>query len=124
VSVLGTTLDRLAATWPSLPLNEPRQLMQGVQPSGADSRLFRLLTAESRTATLDFYTTFVSLPDFRERARYAWANLFPQPGYMMGRYQIQARWHLPYWYLFRLGQGLTRLAGSVPAARRIDRGRG
>lgn len=124
LNVLRSTLDRLAGVWPSLPLDDPRRQLRDLQPSGTDTRLFRLLTAESRTPTLDFYTTLVSLPDLGERARYAWTNLFPQPAYMIGRYRVQARWQLPYWYLFRLGQGLTRLARSLPRARRIDRGGG
>jgi hypothetical protein len=122
VSVLRETLDRVASCWPSLPLAGPRRLVHALRASNADERLFRLLSADSRSTTLDFYTTLVSLPGTAARARFAFSNLFPQPAYMRGRYRIQAGWQLPYWYLVRLAGGLPRLARVLPHAWRLERG--
>ncbi len=122
LAALRQTLERLAQCWPSLPLDGPRQQAHALRPTRTDERLFRLLSAASRSATLDFYTTLVSLPDAAARARYAWFNLFPQPAYMRERYKVAAGWQLPYWYLYRLAAGLPRLAAIVPRARRIERG--
>ena len=121
LSPLVATLDRLAERWPDLPLAEPRTLLRSIQPTAHDVRLFRLLTAESRDATLDFYTTLASLPGVSAKARYAWFNLFPQPAYMMTRYKLSSPWQLPYWYARRLGGGLYRLLRSLPRALRLDR---
>jgi len=121
VSALTATLDRLAGCWPSLPIDEPRRLLDGVTPSPNDARLFRLLTAPSRSNTLDVYATLVSMPGLAARARYCWVNLFPQAAYMMRRYPIRQRWHLPYWYLYRLTYGLKRLVRILPQARRVER---
>jgi len=118
---LRETLDHLAQCWPSLPIDEPRRMLHALKPSRTDERLFRLLSADSRSTTLDFYTTLVSLPDFAARARYAWLNLFPQPAYMVERYSVKAEWQLPYWYVRRLAEGLPRLARVLPDARRIER---
>lgn len=118
---LRETLNRLAQHWSSLPILEPLQYLDRVQPSTNDSRLFHLLTAETRTTTLDFYTTFVSLPGFLPRLRYAWVNLFPQPAYMNRRYGVIRNWHLPYWYLHRLITGFFRIARMLPDAIKTDR---
>jgi len=122
ISALRATLERLAQCWPELPIDEPRHMLQIMQPSPTDARLFSLLTAESRTNFLDYYTILMTLPDFTARRRYAWVNLFPQPEYMMKRYAIQRRWQLPFWYLFRLTGGLFRFVSKLPLARRIARG--
>jgi len=120
LSVLRATLERLAVCWPELPIDEPRRLLHTLQPSPADARLFRLLTAEGRTAMLDHYITLVSLPDFAARAHYAWVSTFPQPAYMMAQYAIKRRWQLPYWYLHRLLGGLLRFVQMLPGVRRIE----
>lgn len=121
LTALRETLHRLAAYWPALPLDEPRRRMGALEPTRNDARLFRLLTAESRTVTLDFYITLASLPDARSRARFAWLNLFPQPSYMRARYRPKADWQLPFWYGYRLAGGLARFARMLPGARRLDR---
>lgn len=120
LAALRATLARLAQRWPSLPLAEARRVLSGLKPSRTEERLFRLLSAEERSTTLDFYTTLASLPDLWSRARYAWFNLFPQPAYMARRYGIHSRWTLPYWYALRVARGLPRLARAVPGARRIE----
>lgn len=121
LTVLRATLDRLADCWPSLPLDEPRRALRAVVPTRMDARLFRLLTAESRSNPLDWYTTLVSLPGFAARARFVWVNAFPDAAYMKDRYGFEAGWQLPYWYLRRLVGGLGRLARILPKARRVER---
>jgi hypothetical protein len=121
LSVLRETLEWLANTWPDLPLSEPLTLLKEKNPSDIDFRLFRLLTSEERNHTLDFYTTLRSLPGLRDRLRYAWRNMFPQADYMIARYQIERRWQLPFWYLYRLASGLPRFARILPRAREIER---
>ncbi len=117
---LGATLEQLARCWASLPLDDAFQILDATQPTAKDKRLFRLLSMETRTTTIDFYTTLVSLPDFSSRLRYAWVNLFPQPAYMVRRYGVKKRWHFPYWYLYRIVGGLSRIARILPRARKID----
>jgi hypothetical protein len=118
---LRSTLDRLADCWPSLPLDAQHRQLQAVKASRADERLFRLITGEERNPNLYVYTTLVSMPDFAARARFAWANLFPQPAYMKARYGVRAGWQLPYWYVYRLAGGLSRYARNLPRLRRFDR---
>ena len=122
LTALRETLERLAECWPSLPLDTARRLLQAVRPSRTDERLFHLITGEERNPNLYVYTTLVSMPDFAARARFAWANLFPQPAYMKSRYGVRAGWQLPYWYVYRMAGGLSRYARNLPRLRRFDRG--
>jgi hypothetical protein len=124
LTVLRETLDRLATCWPSLPIRGPHGRYQSLAPTQTDTRLFRLLTAESSDTSLNIYTTLASLPGFSARAQYLWTNLFPRPAYMQRKYRFEKPWQLPYWYAYRLVMGITRLARALPAARRLDRGRG
>jgi hypothetical protein len=120
IHALEVALGLLSGYWPELPTSDLRNGLKAVKPTAMDGRLFRLLTAETRSTTLDFYTTLVSLPDFPSRARYAWSNLFPQEAYMLDRYEVKRRWHLPYWYLHRLVSGLFRLVAMLPQARKVE----
>jgi len=120
---LWTTVDRLARCWPSLPVDGVQEALQAQTPSRTDARLFRLLTAESRSNVLDWYTTMVSLPGLGERVRFVWTYVFPNVAYMRQRYGVEAGWQLPYWYLARLAGGLNRLVCILPQASRLDRGR-
>lgn len=120
VCAVRGTLERLAGAWPTLPLDEPLQRLEATQPSAMDSRLYRLLTSESRSNTLQFYTALVSLPGLGGRLRYIGTHLFPQPAYMRERYRFSANWQLPFWYLYRLGDGLRRLARTIPSAIRAQ----
>lgn len=117
------TLGRLAQRWPTLPLAEALAAAAALAPTANDARLYRLLTAEPRNTSLHLYTTLVSLPNARERARYLWTQLLPEPRYMVARYGIRARWQLPGWYLYRLAGGLWRLLGKAPRLWRAERGR-
>jgi hypothetical protein len=119
VLVLRETLDRLAGFWPSLPLGEPLRRLHGLEPSAMEARLFRLLTAEPRSPLLDFYTDIICLPDLRARLRFVLLNLFPQPTYMARRYGTKRTWHLPYWYLYRFGDGVVKMIRTLPQAIRL-----
>jgi hypothetical protein len=114
LQAVQATLDRLADYWPSLPLDGPKEQLHQLKPTPFERRLFRLLTAEPRTPFLDFYTDILSLPDRRARIRFVLFNIFPQPAYMTHRYGAQQAWQLPYWYLYRLGEGAVKLARTVP----------
>ena len=116
---LRETLDRLANYWPCLPLNEIRQRLHTIQPTRFETKLFRLLTAEPRKPFLDFYTDIVCLPDIKARAQFILSNLFPQTAYMSERYGINRAWELPFWYLYRLGDGLVKTARTVPQVLRL-----
>ncbi len=116
---LRATLDRLAASWPSLPLQEPLARLHDLEPSAFEQRLYRLLTAEPRTPFLDFYGDILCLPTAAERARFVLHNVFPQPAYMIQRYRIGPAWTLPFWYLIRLGEGLLKLVRTLPQALRL-----
>lgn len=118
--VLQETLDRLAGYWPSLPLDEPRKQLHALQPTPQERRLFRLLTAEPRSPLLDFYTDIVSLGSLPDQARFILLNAFPQPAYMAGRYGVKRNWELPYWYLYRLGDGAAKLVRTLPQALRLS----
>jgi len=106
-------LDRLAAYWPSLPLVDPRQQLHALEPTPFERRLFRLLTAEPRTPLLDFYSDLASLPGLPARLRFLLLNTFPQRAYMAHRYGVRHTWQLPYWYLYRLGDGAVKLSRTV-----------
>jgi len=121
LAVLRETLDRLARSWPALPLDEARRQAAAAAPSRMDARLYRHLTAEARSTPLRFYTTLVTLPDLASRLRYARLVVFPQPSYMRSRYRVGSDWQLPYWYLRRLVGGLARFAVALPRGRRLDR---
>jgi hypothetical protein len=123
--VLKETLDRLAGFWPSLPLDGPRRRLQGMRPTPFEQRLFRLLIAEPRRPFLDFYTDVVCLPTTEDRARFVLQNIFPQQAYMLQRYSIikvdgvKRTWELPYWYLYRLGDGLAKAVRTLPQVLRL-----
>jgi len=117
--VLRQALERLAAYWPSLPLKEPLTRLHGLEPTAFEQRLFHLLTAEPRSPLLDFYGDILCLPTVAERARFVLHNVFPQRAYMVKRYKVKSRWKLPYWYLVRLGEGLHKLARTLPQALRL-----
>lgn len=112
--VLQVTLDRLASYWPSLPLSGIRHRLSTLQPTRFEKRLFRLLTAEPRQPFLDFYTDIVSLPGIPARAQFVLSNIFPQAAYMSKRYGIDQAWKLPFWYLYRMGDGLVKMARTLP----------
>lgn len=115
VCALSGTLDRLAEAWPSLPVNAPRCRLRAITPGRQDARLYRLLTTERRSPTLQFYAALISMPRLGARARYVATHLFPQPAYMRERYDFASSWQLPGWYLYRLGEGLLRLARTMLA---------
>ncbi len=118
---LRETLDRLADYWPALPLDGPRRQLRALQPSAQEQRLFRLLTAEPRSPLLDFCTDVICLPTQADRLRFIWANVFPQGVYMRERYQVDRTWRLPFYYLYRLGDGLFKLARTLPQIGRLVR---
>jgi hypothetical protein len=70
---------------------------------------------------MNVYTTLVSLPTWRGRARYLWDNVVPQAAYMAERYGVRHRWTLPYWYLYRLVSGLAEFARKLPRAWQAER---
>ncbi len=117
--VLRETLDRLHGYWPSLPLEEPRQRLRALNPTPFEARLLRLLTTEPRSPLLDFYTDLVSLPNWPARMRFALLNLFPQQAYMAQRYGVKSALQLPYWYLYRLGDGAVKLGRTLPQVLRL-----
>ncbi|MGI6376310.1 MAG: nucleotidyltransferase family protein [Anaerolineae bacterium] len=123
LTALRETLGRLAQRWPTLPLGEALAAAAALAPTANDARLYRLLTAEPRNTSLHLYTTLVSLPGARARARFLWTQLFPEPRYMVARYGIRSRWQLPGWYLVRLAGGLWRLLGKAPRLWRAECGR-
>jgi hypothetical protein len=120
VSALAGTLDHLAEAWPSLPLDEPRQRLYEITPTRIDARLYRLLTSEARTPTLQFYAALVSTPGLGAKVRHVASSLLPQPAYMRKRYGFRANWQLPFWYFRRLGEGLSRLGRTIVHARRLS----
>lgn len=122
LNALRGTLERLSQTWPDLPVAEPLRLISSIKPSPEDDRLFRLYLSPDRNNSLDFYTALSSLPDLRSKVRYVWVRLFPQKEYMIRRYRVKAGWQLPYWYIFRLFQGVFRFLRKLPEARKIARG--
>lgn len=122
LNALRGTIERLSQTWPDLPVAEPLRLISTIQPSPEDDRQFRLYLFPARNNSLNFYTALSSLPDLRSKVRYAWVRLFPQKEYMIRRYLVKASWQLPYWYIFRLFQGVFRFLRMLPEARKIARG--
>jgi hypothetical protein len=116
---LGGILERLADYWPSLPLDGPRQQIRCLQPTPFEQRLFCLLTVEPRGPLLDFYADILCLPDLSSRLQFILFNVFPQPAYMTRRYGVERGWQLPYWYLYRLGDGLVKTARTLPQALRL-----
>jgi hypothetical protein len=119
--VVRETVERLAARWPALPLDRAQQRLHALEPTSAERRLYRLLTAEPRTPLLDFCGDLASLPNLRARVRFALVNVFPQRAYMARRYGVQRHWQLSLWYAYRLGDGLVKLARTLPQAWRLRR---
>jgi hypothetical protein len=121
-TALRETLDHLAQCWPDLPLDEPRRLLAASMPSRSDGRIYRLITTEAPGATLNVYANLISLPGLAARVRYVWDNIVPQAAYIRKRYHVRAGWQMPYWYLYRFGEGLWRFARTLPRLWRADRG--
>jgi hypothetical protein len=113
---LRETFARLAAYWPSLPLSQPLSQLRALEPSPREAQLFHLLTAERRGPLLDFYVDILGLDGLPARARYLLLNLFPQRAYMVERYGAKRTWQIPFWYLYRMGDGLIKLGRTLPQA--------
>jgi len=122
LSALRATIDLVAEYWPGLPLAQAQQALCAVRPSLTDRRLYRLLTSAPRSTPLHLYTTLATQPELHARLRFLWVHLFPQPSYMVARYRIRRRWQLPFWYAYRLLDGLARYLVALPRTMHIDRG--
>ncbi len=118
---LRETLDRLAFYWPTLPLDEPRHRLHALKPTRFERALFRLRMAEPPNPLLRNYVYVVGLPDMLARLRFVLLNALPPPDYMIERYGIKGVWRLPYWYLYRWGDGLVKLIRTTPQALRLGR---
>jgi hypothetical protein len=120
---LQATLSRLASLWPRLPLAAALERAQALRPTAHERTAYRLLTTEPRSPFLDFFSDVWGMPDASTRLHFVAANTFPQAEYMERRYPVRSRWHLPYWYVRRLGDGAVKSLGTVVQMVRL-RGRG
>ncbi|MGD8465145.1 MAG: nucleotidyltransferase family protein [Anaerolineae bacterium] len=111
--VIRETLDRLAAYWPSLTLDEPRRKLHDPAPTAFEGKLFRLLASEPRSLAKIVYANLISLPNLTAVLGYLWRIAFPQRSYMAQSYGLEHVWQLPFWYLYRLGQGMVKFVRSA-----------
>lgn len=96
--------------------------LAAMQPAPAEARVFAQLTAERRPVLQRFSADLVVIPGWRDRLRYAWANLFPAPAYMRWRYPARHPVWLPFCYPYRWLRGVAcafqsameRRAGKPP----------
>ncbi len=103
---LQGTLPRVAEGWGApLPDDFLRRLAR-LQPSPAEVRVFRRLTAAERPVAFRFWADLAAMDGWRARLRYGLGNLFPSPAYMRGRYGIRHGWLLPLYYPYRWWVGL------------------
>lgn len=45
----------------------------------------------------------------QNRPRFVRQHVFPSPDYMMRRFAVRRRWHLPFWYVMRIGRAIPKL---------------
>jgi hypothetical protein len=106
---LQQILPRVADQW-QVPLPDAvRERLAAFEPSAAELKAFRGLTAESRPLARRFWAELASMPGWRRRIRYAWRNLFPSVSYMRRRYGMRHTYLLPFYYFYRWYQGVRRI---------------
>ena len=99
-------LTRLGDNW-HVPIPPPALAkLRGLKPSRQEERVFRWLTAGRRSVARRMWIDMASMPDWRQRLRYAWRALFPSPAYMQHRYRIPHPILLPLYYPYRWLVGL------------------
>ena len=75
--------------------------INGLRPSPREVKVFNWLTATERPIAQRFWADLATSSSWRRRLEYAWLSLFPTPGYMRRRYQINRPLLLPIYYPYR-----------------------
>ena len=93
------------------------------QPPPDEVRTITQLTAGRRPVAARLEADLAGIQGGRARLRYAWGSLFPAPAYMRERYNIPARWLIPFFYPYRWLRGLAGALVAWPASL-LERRRG
>jgi hypothetical protein len=101
-----TVLTRAAAEWQAPVPESAVQAMAAGQASPAEQRAFDRLSGGEQPVAQRFWADLTSMPDWRQRLRFARTNLFPSAEYMQRRYQIPYPFLLPLYYPYRWLRGL------------------
>ncbi|MEA3338215.1 MAG: nucleotidyltransferase family protein [Chloroflexota bacterium] len=112
VTAIRVVLAQLTIEW-ELPGLTPHLLAaQSLPISREERRIVSWMIADNRPVVQRFWADLASLPDWRSRIPYAFANLFPNPAYMQERYGLSSSVLVPLAYPYRWVLGLWELASS------------
>jgi hypothetical protein len=101
-----TVLTRSAEEWHA-PLPEPAVwAMACGRVSPDERRAFDRVSAGEQPVARRFWADLASMPEWRQRLRFARTNLFPSAEYMRRRYRIPYPFLLPLYYPYRWLRGL------------------
>ncbi|GMQ79042.1 MAG: hypothetical protein BMS9Abin02_1594 [Anaerolineae bacterium] len=103
-------LEWLADEWPDLVPGDVIVNLRKLHPSADEEQLFAWHTQLIRPIVTDVRSDLTNLPRWSQKVDYGrtflLSILFPTPEYMRARYQVQYRFLLPFYYLYRQITGL------------------
>jgi hypothetical protein len=102
-------LTRAVEEWGAPMPVEVLHALRGRQHSREELHVYTQLVSGQRPAGRRFWTDLTSTPGWRQRLRFARANLFPSAAYMRERYTIPHPLLLPLYYPYRWLRGIRGL---------------
>jgi hypothetical protein len=109
---LQRTLPELVSEWGAPVPTAVLEQLDRLQPSARERRKFGHILGEARNYADTIASSILAYPDWRTRLRFARLIFFPDPAYMLARYDRRSRFWLPWLYLYRL---LSRALQQVKA---------
>ena len=110
---LKRVLPVVAAQYGVAPAAGVLRQLDRLQPSPTEAQAFAGLAAEHLPVASRFWTDLRGMPNWADRARFAWSNLMPSPAYMRFRYRIANSWLLPFYYPYRWLLGIRSALWKV-----------
>lgn len=108
---LAKGMRRVQSCWhASIPLHVLKSLAEYRLPPG-EALIFASVTGAERPA--DAFLSGFTLPDRSQMVRYWLRQLFPSPAYMRAQYKIDRPWLVPFFYPWRVGASLYKVARST-----------
>ncbi|OOY35640.1 nucleotidyltransferase domain-containing protein [Solemya velum gill symbiont] len=110
LEVRGLCADALNASNDWFATRIPTGLTDTLQQGAENEASFALLTPGRASRIRNtLLMDLQQISSWRERGRLLLQRLFPPADYMRWRYRVKHRWLLPFYYIYRLGQGVRLL---------------
>lgn len=109
---IQVVLQQLLADWNAAIPPAVVQAAYQLPVSDNERQVVQWLQAEQRPVVQRFWADLASMPGWRRRLPFLWANLFPSPDYMAERYDLPGRAWLPLAYPYRWARGMSEFLAS------------